>query len=359
MTARAFIAAGALAAALILAGCEKKGTKAPEPVRPVLSMVLEPNQSHGAPIVGVVEPRYRTDLSFRVLGRLTSRPFYVGDLVSAGQTVATIDATALELAVRAAKASLAQAEAQLATTQSTEERQRRLIATDATTKQTVDNAEQARAGAEASVASAQANLTKAREQLSYAQLKTDFAGVVTAVSADVGQVVAPGQNVLTVARPDIREAVVDIGEDFPLPLQVGMPFTVALQLLPSVQVEGKIREIAPQADSVTRLRRVRIALTNPPEGFRLGATVTVKPGSALASILHVPASAVLAQDGANFVWVVDRPADTVSLHKVDLAVDPAGARILGGVDPGARIVTAGVHSLKQGQKVRIEQDQQP
>lgn len=357
MTKRALIAGGALAAALILAGCEKEA-KAPEPVRPVLSMVLAPNQSNGGLMVGVVEPRYKTDLSFRVLGRLTSRPFYVGDLVTAGQTVATIDATALELAVRASKASLAQAEAQLATTQSTEERQRKLIVSDATTKQTVDNAEQARAGAEASVASAQANLTKAKEQLSYAQLKTDFAGVVTAVSADVGQVVSPGQNVLTVARPDIREAVVDI-EDFPAPLQVGMPFTVALQLLPSVQVEGKIREIAPQADAVTRLRRVRIALTNPPEGFRLGSTVTVKPGSALASNLRVPASAVLAQDGANFVWVVDQPAHTVSLHKVDLAVDPAGARIIGGLDPGARIVTAGVHSLKQGQKVRIEQDQQP
>lgn len=353
MTKRALIAAGTLAAALILAGCEKEA-KAPEPVRPVLSMVLAPNQSNGGLMVGVVEPRYKTDLSFRVLGRLTSRPFYVGDLVSAGQTVATIDATALELAVRAAKASLAQAEAQLATTQSTEERQRKLIAADATTKQTVDNAEQARAGAEASVASAQANLTKAKEQLSYAQLKTDFAGVVTAVSADVGQVVSPGQNVLTMARPDIREAVVDIGEDFPAPLQVGMPFTVALQLLPSVQVEGKIREIAPQADAVTRLRRIRIALTNPPESFRLGSTVTVKPDSALASNLRVPASAVLAQDGANFVWVVDQPADTVSLHKVDLALDPAGARIIGGLDPGARIVTAGVHSLKQGQKVRIE-----
>lgn len=358
MTKRALIAAGALALALMLVGC-KKETKGPEPVRPVLSMVVEPNQSNNAHMVGVVEPRYKTDLAFRVLGRLTSRPFYVGDLVSAGQIVATTDATALELAVRAAKASFAQAEAQLATTQATEERQRKLISTDATTKQTVDNAEQARAGAEASVASAQANLVKAKEQLSYAQLKADFAGVVTAVSADVGQVVSPGQNVLTVARPDIREAVVDIGEDFPLPLQVGMPFSVALQLLPSVQVEGKLREIAPQADSVTRLRRVRIALTNPPEGFRLGATVTVKPGSALASNLHVPASAVLAQDGANFVWVVDQPADTVSLHKVDLAVEPAGARIIAGLDSGARIVTAGVHSLKQGQKVRIEQDQQP
>jgi RND family efflux transporter MFP subunit len=201
MTKRALIAAGALASALLLVGCEKE-TKAPEPVRPVLSMVLEPNQSDSAVVVGAVEARYKTDLAFRVLGRLTSRPFYVGDLVGAGQIVATIDATALELAVRSAKADLVKAEAQLATARATEERQRTLITTDATTKQTVDNAEQARAAAEASVASAQADLTKAKEQLGYAQLKADFAGVVTAVSADVGQVVSAGQTVLTVARPD-------------------------------------------------------------------------------------------------------------------------------------------------------------
>ena len=358
MTTRILVSTSTFALALLLVGCEKEA-KAPEPVRPVLSMVLESNHSDRAIVVGDVEPRYKTDLAFRVLGRLTSRPYYVGDLVSAGQTVATIDATALELAVRAARANLAQAEAQLVTTRATEERQRKLITTDATTKQTVDNAEQARAGAEASVASAQANLTKAEEQLSYAQLKTDFAGVVTAVSAEVGQVVSPGQSVLTVARPDIREAVVDIGEDFPLPLEIGMPFTVALQLLPSVQVEGKIREIAPQADSVTRLRRVRIALTNPPEGFRLGSTVTVRPGKGQTPILHVPASAVLAQDGATFVWVVDQPANTVSLHKVDVSEDDAGTRVTGGVSTGARVVTAGIHSLKPGQQVRIEQDDKP
>src|SRR6202008_2992946 len=109
-----------------------------------------------------------------------------------------------------------------------------------------------RTGAEASVAHAQANLTKALEQLGYAELKADFAGVVTAVTADVGQVVAPGQIVATIARPDVREAVVDIGPDFPVPLRIGLPFRVSLQLLPTVHVEGKIREIAPQADPVTR-----------------------------------------------------------------------------------------------------------
>lgn len=309
--------------------------------------------------MGVVEPQYKTNLAFRVLGRLTGRPVSVGDLVSEGQTVGVIDATALELAVRSAKAELTKAEAQLATATATEERQRTLITTAATTKQTLDNAEQARAGADASVAHAQANLTKAIEQRGYAQIKADFAGVVTAVGAEVGQVVSPGQNVVTIARPDIREAVVDIGEDFPVPLEIGLPFTVGLQLLPAVQVEGKVREIAPQADPATRLRRVRIALNNPPESFRLGTTVTAALGKGQSPTLRVPASAVLAQDGANFVWVVDPPTSTVLLHKVDLATDQAGTRVPGGLAPGARIVTAGIHSLKQGQQVRIEQDQKP
>jgi RND family efflux transporter MFP subunit len=358
MKKHAMIATGAFVSALALAGCQQEA-KAPEPVRPVLSIVLEPSRTDGTVAVGVVEPQFKTNLAFRVLGRLTGRPVYVGDLVNEGQTVGVIDSTALELAVRAAKAELTKAEAQLATATATEERQRTLITTDATTKQTLDNSEQARAGADASVAHAQANLTKAIEQRGYAQLKADFAGIVTAVGAEVGQVVSPGQNVVTVARPDIREAVVDIGEDFAVPLEVNLPFTVGLQLLPSVQVEGKIREIAPQSDPVTRLRRVRIALNNPPESFRLGATVTAKLGKEESPTLRVPASAVLARDGANFVWVVDQPASTVSLHKVDLAGDATGARVRAGLYPGARIVTAGIHSLKQGQQVRIEQDQKP
>jgi RND family efflux transporter MFP subunit len=349
------IAAGMLASTLALAGCQQE-TKIPEPVRPVLSTVLHSSQPDDTMAVGVVEPRFKTNLAFRVMGRLTARPVNVGDLVVEGQTVATVDPTALELAVRAARAELAKAEAQLANARATEERQRILLRTDTTTKQALDNAEQARAGAEASVAREQANLTKAIEQLGYAELKSDFAGVVIAVGAEVGQVVSPGQSVVTVARPDVREAVVDIGEDFPLSLEVGLPFAVSLQLLPAVEVEGRIREIAPQADPVTRTRRVRIALDDPPPSFHLGATVTAKPSRGQSPMTRVPASAVLARDGENFLWVVDPPSNTVSLHKVDLRVDEGGIRLTGGLAPGARIVTAGIHSLTQGQQVRIEQD---
>ena len=127
------------------------------------------------------------------------------------------------------------------------------------------------------------------------------------MGAEVGQVVSPGQIIVTVARPDIKEAVVDIGADFPVALKLGLPFTVTLQLLSSVQVDGEIREIAPQADPITRTRRVRISLTEPPASFRLGTTVIVRPRNNQHSELRVPDSAVFAKDGATFVWIIDLP----------------------------------------------------
>ena len=273
--------------------------------------------------------------------------------------VAAIDPTALELAVRSAKADLSKAQALLENAIGTEERKRILIKTEATTKQTLDDAEQVRAGAQASTARARANQSKAIEQLGYAEVKADFGGVVTAVSAEVGQVVSPGQTVVTVARPDVREAVVDIGTDFPVPLIVGLPFTVSLQSLPAVQVQGQVREIAPQADQMTRMRRVRIALNDPPESFRLGSTITARLSNTHGAVLRVPASAVLKEGAGTFVWVIDAPTSTVSLHKVELSEDEGGIRLAGGLIAGARIVTAGIHSLKQGQQVRIEQDATP
>ena len=143
MKTRFFVVASTIVSALAMAGC-KQEAKAPEPVRPVLSAVLQPAASDSAAAVGTVQPRYETNLGFRILGRLIARPVNVGDLVDEGQTVAAIDPTALELAVRSARADLSKAQALLENAIGTEERKRILIKTDATTRQTLDDAEQVR-----------------------------------------------------------------------------------------------------------------------------------------------------------------------------------------------------------------------
>ena len=164
MKTRFLVVAGTIASALAMAGCQQEA-KAPEPVRPVLSAILQPAASGSTMAVGTVQPRYETNLGFRVLGRLITRPVNVGDLVAEGQTIAAIDPTALELAVRSARADLSKAEALLENAIGTEERKRILIKTAATTKQTLDDAEQVRAGAQASTARARAHLLRVVKRL--------------------------------------------------------------------------------------------------------------------------------------------------------------------------------------------------
>ncbi len=338
-----------------VAACSKK-QEAAEPVRPVISMILKPALTGVDSVAGTVEPRIRTDFSFRVLGRLIARTVYVGDTVQKGQTFAAIDPAALELAVRSATAQLTNSRAQLVSAANAESRQRVLLGVDVTSKASFENVEQARASADASVTGAEANLAKAREQLSYAQLQAEFDGVVTAVGAEVGQIVSPGSMVVTIARPDIREAVIDVADDTASGLKIGTPFAVGLQLDRGIKVDGKVREIAPQADAATRTRRVRITLDNPPETFRLGTTVVASEASGRGQILTLPKSAILTKDSKTFVWLVDPDAKTVAQRGVETSTDDNGSiRVVSGIEAGMRIVTAGVNTLKEGQKVRLDQ----
>lgn len=338
-----------------VAACSAKKEQ-PLPPRPVLSMVVEPVFSQAVKITGFVAPRYTTDLAFRVAGRLTERPVHVGDILQKNQTVATIDTVRLDLAVKSASADLASAQAQLTNARTVADRQRALLAANATSQATVDTAEQSLAAAEASVVRAEATLKKANDQLGYAVLKTEFAGVVTATNAEVGQVVSTGQSVITVARSDVREAVIDMRDDEAQRLRAGQPFDVALQLDPSITVTGKVREIAPQADAATRTQRIRISLDTPPDSFRLGTTIVASPAAGEVDRLLIPATALLQTDGKSFVWVVEGTADrlTVAQRAVE-AVEATNQRfeIRSGLTRGTRIVTAGVHTLESGQIVRL------
>lgn len=338
----------------MLVSCSKSEEKPSEIIRPVLSVVIEPRTTQTFGFAGSVEPQVSADLAFRLLGRVVSRDVNVGDIVSKGTTIAALDPTALELAVQAAKAELSNAEAQFANAAASEERQRQLLAAANTTQAVFDAAQQARKAAEAGVERAKASLAKSQEQLGYARLFSDFDGVVTATGAEVGQTVSPGQTVVTVARSDLREAVVDIPDQLIGDLTAGTPFQVILQSLPTIQTEAKLREIAPQAEGSTRTRRVRLTLTDPPQAFRLGSTVTATRVTKVAPTIELPMSALLEKDGVDKVWIVDPQTSSVSAKDIKVAAKGAATfTVAGGLEAGMRVVTAGVHSLSEGQKVKV------
>jgi membrane fusion protein, multidrug efflux system len=214
---------------------------------------------------------------------------------------------------------------------------------------------QSRESAEAAVVRARAALDKAVEQRGYAQLTAEFDGVVTAIDAEVGQIVSPGQTAITIARPDVREAVVDAPEEVGASLRVGSPFQVSLQSDPSSRTSGAVREIAPQVDALTHTRRIRITLDAPPASFRLGATITAHLSAPMAPRrIRAPVSALFERDGRLLVWIVDHATKTVSAHEVTVdGGDGQTVAVLAGLEAGDRVVTAGVHSLVAGQPVTI------
>ncbi|WP_152046282.1 efflux RND transporter periplasmic adaptor subunit [Aureimonas psammosilenae] len=351
-----------IAALAGLSACTEKDDEAPPPpVRPVLSTVVRSVERVDARFAGTVQPRFQTDRGFQVLGRIQSYDVDVGDLVKKDQPLAALDPTPFALDVRSREGDLERARSQAANAEAGAERTRRLVAQNVSSQAELDADIQAREAGEASVRQAEAELAKAREQLGYATLLSDGDGVVTAKDADVGQTVAAGQKVMTVARTDIREAVVDLPETVVGALGRNATFRVLLQADPTITATGRVREIAPQADAATRTRRVRITLDDPSPAFRLGTTITATPVSPPreGEPVELPRSAILQKDGAARVWLVDTAARTVRTVPVELASGSQSdgvARVSGGLTAGQRVVVAGVHALTEGQEVKLDEE---
>ncbi|MDW5315876.1 efflux RND transporter periplasmic adaptor subunit [Rhizobium sp. PL01] len=347
-----------LSAATLLASCQKEEVPKAQP-RPVMSVVIKRLPAATIVLAGTVEARVETEFGFRILGRLVARNVEVGDLVNKGDVLAAIDPLALEFSVKSAQSDLANSLAQLKNARTTEKRQQTLFEKQSGAQATYETAELERRTAEAAVAKANANLDKAEEQLGYSRLMAEFDGVVTATSAEVGQVVSAGQSVAKVARPEQRDAVIDMPEAGSLLLAKGTAFDVALQLDPLIHAKGIVREVAPEADDATRTRRAKLTLVDPPEALRLGAVITASAAATSPPAIRLPSSAIRIAEGKPFVWVVNDQTGEVSSRPVIINGDPitqTAVTVTEGVALGDRVVTAGVNKLEDGQTVRIERE---
>ena len=348
-------ALGALVLAVCLGACQGEENAAPPPVRPVLYRVVKPVEARVfGPFAGVVAPRYQSEIGFQIAGRMIARDVTVGDVVHKGQRIAALDPVVSRFALTRAEADLADARAQAENANATELRRRRLLAGGNVTQAQFDTAVASRDTAQARVAQAEANLQKARDQIGYTELHADFDGVVTVRSAEVGQVLSAGQAVATLARPEESEAVVDIPEDLVGTMPTDAQFTVSLQSAPDVTATARVRETAPFADSTTRSRRIRMTLLNPSDAFRLGSTLTVTLARPEPVHVELPASVVLSADGRDAVWLVAPDGRSVHRQAVTVIRRTASRVSIGeGLKAGDRVVLAGVHTLQEGQAVRL------
>jgi len=327
-----------------------------EIVRPVRALRVHSGLADASSsYAGEVRARYESALAFRVGGKIISRQAEIGSLVKAGQVLAALDPQDLQLASASARAQLAAARSERDLAQADFDRFAELFRKGFISKAESERRQALLTAAQSRHDALDAQFRQSGNQAGYATLRADHAGVITAVEAEAGQVVAAGQPVMRLARPDIKEAVISVPEHRVEALRGAKEIAVSLWADPAVFYAAKLREIAPATDPVTRTYTAKITLLDPPPAVRLGmtATVHVRDKTAGPTIL-LPLGAIHAPEKNPAVWVVDEKDSTVRLLPVTLgAFVDTRVTILSGLEDGQTVVTAGVNQLHAGQKVRV------
>ena len=347
----------------LLAACSKPAPPA-EPIRAVRVVTVGVNPfSSGYEFAGEVKAQLESRVGFRVGGKIIKRQAELGQRVKVGQILAQLDPQDYKLAADSARAQLQVAATNRDLAAADYKRYAALKEQNFIRGAELERRESVLKAAQAQVDQAQSQLAVQGNQATYAVLKADMAGVVTAIDAEPGQVVAAGAPVVRIAADGPRDVVFSVPEDKVAGIKPGMAVKVRgwAQDATVPMAMAKVREVSASADPATRTFLVKLALQNTSPPPPLGATVYVLPeglgGVQGLPVIKLPTSALRRDGQASAVWVLDKATMTVKSQTVQIATaDGNEAVISAGLQPGMLVISAGVHVLTPGQKVTVYQE---
>ena len=333
----------------LFTGCGEEVAVAPKPPVVKVQHIKLSNAAQAENYSGVVRGRYETNLSFQVGGKIISRDVQAGSLVRAGEILMTLDPKDIVEQSRSSDAQVASARAQLQLAKSNLDRYTELFKSEAIAAIVLDQYRTQYDAAKAAYDAALAQAQQSQNALDYTTLTANADGVISEISAEIGQVVAAGQTVLKLVQTNEFEVAVDIPENKISAVQIGQSVTINILATGEV-TSGTVREISPMADSASRTFTVKISL---PEirNVQLGMTANVSMLSATATdAIILPLSAIYQTGDAAQVWLVED--NKVLTKKVEVAAFDNNNVQVRGLKSGDTVVVAGVHKLREGQQVR-------
>lgn len=348
-----------LASVLLLAACGREPA-APE-ARPALVVQASSGDLGYEAYAGEVHAREEPQLAFRIPGKILHRKVDAGARVKAGQALADLDPADVRLQSEADRAALASAEADLSLARSELERYKNLADKQLVSRSMYDARVTQASAAQARVRQARAALSASGNQVAYSVLRAPSDGVIAQRLAEAGQVVSAGQPVFVLAVEGEREVLISVPEQHVARFPVGRDLVVELWAEPGKRFPGKVREISPSADALTRTYAARVSFETNGAPVELGQSARVYAAVAESSGMRVPLSALTQSKGQNAVWVVDPATSRLRLTPVRTgAYLEDGVPVLSGLKPTDWIVAAGAHLLREGEKVTpIDRDNRP
>lgn len=336
----------------LLAGCTRPAPPAPPVPSVFVTQIRNDAGLDSRMVSGSIRPRFETELAFRMGGKVLMRQVELGQAVRAGQALARLDPADAQLAVDAAADQVRASQADATQAASDAARFQRLLA-DGSVAAADHERQQARADAAAArTAQAQRQWDLQRNRLGYAVLSAPFDGVITGLRVEVGQSVAEGQVVLTLARPEELDVLADVPDAWVATLR---SYTATAQLAGhAAPVPLKLREVAPVAAAQTRTFRARYALPRSAVGVSMGATAELhlhRPGTQPSAELPLPA--LLQTGGVPSVWLADERTGGLTRRPVQVLAQTTDQVRVVGLPDGAWVVSVGAQKLDAGLKVQL------
>ncbi len=344
------------------AGCSRPEVQ-PEVVRVVRTVTVAPQAVGGSQeFAAEIRARSEVRLGFRVGGKMLSRSAEVGQRVKAGDVLARLDPDDLRLSQEAARAAVQAAQVNHEFNLADFKRFKDLREQGFISSAELDRREATLKAAAAQLDQARAQASVQGNQAAYTTLVAAAAGVVVAVEAEPGAVLATGTPVLRLALDGPRDAVFAVPEDMVNGLRpwIGKAGAVGVRLWGSTErLSATVREVAAAADPVTRTFLIKAELQS--AQAQLGQTASVLVDlPRREGVTVLPMAAIKEHKGNSAVWVVDAARQVVQTRPVVLeGAQGSGLVVKSGLLPGEVVVTAGVHVLTEGQKVRLQASGSP
>ncbi len=336
--------------------------KEPEPekeqIRPVKTIVVQGNLSERKyQYLGKVEAADEAELSFEVTGSLKSLNVKKGEKVKKGQLLASLDPRDFENSLAAAKADAEKARINL-------KRLRPAAETGAVEKQQLT-------AAEAAAQTTAARLKTQLKALEDTKLKASFDGIIADVLVENYESVTAKQPIVILQDIVDVDVIVDVPESRIAQLDPkkiderkdNVTFVMSMDYFPGRTFAVTLKEFKTTADQLTSSYQVTFTMPRPEDatllpGMPATITETIRIDTGKAEGFLLPADAVpVDTHGKYFVWVLTGEQSGVfTVQRQDVEVgEMTGDRITvtKGVSMGDRIASAGIHILKQGQKVRL------
>lgn len=338
-----------------LSACQSE-TQIPASPKPVLAMTITADDAKSERTYsGEIVPRYRSDLAFRTAGRIAEKYVEIGTHVKAGQRLASLDTRDLALDVSVATSRAEAARAAAGERSANLARMTRLAEEGFISQAELELHRSEARQAQSQLRANNALSAASSRQLGHAVLRAGRGGVVASVSAEVGEVVATGQPVVSVVSADQAEVAISIPETEVAAFRESQIVDIVTPAIPGRKFSGRLRVLAPAADATTRTFDARIALVASEPDLPMGATAEVRTSgkNAAGKGYRLPSGAVSRHKGKTVVWLIH--PRTAEVHPQAISITGSSENFLtvtGKIRSGDRIVTAGTQLLHPGQHVK-------